>query len=145
VGFYLSAEGTIGSFLKDRKGPVTTFAVPGAQATLAAGINDRGQIAGTYYDPGFILGGGPPPSSTVHGFVREPNGTITRIDLPSPFDGTGGTDINDRGQLVGQTADAQGRGVGFLRDSDGSVTIIDVPGSQKVDDGYPLPYSDHDG
>jgi hypothetical protein len=113
VGFSLDADGTIGSFVKDRQGQVTTFAVPGAQATLAAGINDRWQIAGTYYDPGFTLGEGPPPSGTVHGFIRQPDGSITRIDLPSPFDGTGVTDINDRGQLVGQTADRQGRGVGF--------------------------------
>ena len=40
---------------------MTTFAVPGAQATLAAGINDRGQVAGTYYDPGFTIGDGNPP------------------------------------------------------------------------------------
>ena len=136
VGFYLDAQGTVASFVKDRRGQVTTFAVPGAGATFAAGINDRGQIAGTYYDPGFTLGGGKPPSGTVHGFVREPDGGITRIDLPSPFDGGGVTDINDRGQVVGQTADADGRGLGFLREPDGTVTVIDVPGSQQVD--YPL-------
>jgi uncharacterized membrane protein len=109
VGFYVDAQGTWRSFVKDRRGRVTAFAVPGAQATLAAGINDRGQIAGTYYDPGFTIGdGNPPPPGTVHGFIRQPNGRITRIDLPARFDGTGVTDINDRGQLVGQTLDAQG-------------------------------------
>ena len=79
VGFYVDAQGTWRSFVKDRHGRVTTFAVPGAQATLAAGINDRGQIAGTYYDPGFTIGdGNPPPPGTVHGFIRQPGGRITR-------------------------------------------------------------------
>jgi uncharacterized membrane protein len=137
VGFYVDAQGTWRSFVKDGRGRVTTFAVPGAQATLAAGINDRGQIAGTYYDPGFTIGdGNPPPSGTVHGFIRQPGGRITTIDLPARFDGTAVTDINDRGQLVGQTADTQGRGIGFLREPNGRVTIIDVPGAEKVD--YPL-------
>jgi uncharacterized membrane protein len=137
VGFYMDDPGVIRSFVKDRRGRVTTFSVPGAQATFAAGINDRGQIAGTYYDPGFTLGGGPPPPGTVHGFIRHRNGRITTIaDPPGPFDGAGVTDINDRGQVVGQTMNARGRGVGFLREPDGRFTIIDVRGAQKVD--YPL-------
>jgi uncharacterized membrane protein len=136
VGFHLDAQGTVRSFVKDRSGRVTTFTVPGAAATFAGGINDHGQIAGTWYDPGFQLGQGPPPPGTIHGFIRQPNGRITTFDLPASFDGTAVTDINDRGQVVGQTADAQGRGIGFLRDPNGRVTKIDVPGAQKVD--YPL-------
>jgi hypothetical protein len=42
----------IRSFVKDPRGRVTTFAVPGASATLATGINDHGQIAGTWFDAG---------------------------------------------------------------------------------------------
>jgi hypothetical protein len=44
VGFYLDDQGVFRSFVKDRRGRVTTFAVPGAAATLAGGINDRGEI-----------------------------------------------------------------------------------------------------
>jgi hypothetical protein len=44
VGFYRDDQGVFRSFVKDRRGRVTTFAVPGAAATLAAGINDHGQV-----------------------------------------------------------------------------------------------------
>jgi YD repeat-containing protein len=128
VGFYLDDQGVFRSFVKDRRGRVTTFAVPGAAATLAGGINDRGQVAGTYRDAN--PGGGTPPPGTVHGFVRQPNGRIATIDLPG-FANTAVTDINDRGQLVGQT-DAAGQGVGFLRDPDGKLTIIKLPGRAGV-------------
>jgi uncharacterized membrane protein len=136
VGFYLDSQGVVRSFVKDRRGRVTTFAVPGAPVTIAGGINDRGQIAGTWYDAGFQPGQGVPPPSAVHGFIRQPNGRITTIDLPASFDGTSVTDINDRGQVVGQTGDTQRSGVGFLREPNGRVIIIDVPGAQKID--YPL-------
>jgi uncharacterized membrane protein len=122
VGFYPDDQGVIRSFVKDRRGQVTTFAVPGAAATLAAGINDRGQVAGTYLAA--PLGGGPP--GTARGFVRQPNGRITT------FDDGAVTDINNRGQVVGQELDAAGRTIGFLRDPDGKLTIIDLPGRAEV-------------
>jgi uncharacterized membrane protein len=160
VGFYADAQGTWRSFVKDRQGRVTTFAVPGAQATLAAGINDRGQIAGTYYDPGFTLGdGNPPPSGTVHGFIRQPNGRITTIDLPARFDGTGVTDINDRGQLVGSYTDAGAPPDRFapntrhgFRWDRGRITRFDVPrsiatGAYGINDAGQITgaYADADG
>jgi hypothetical protein len=42
------------------------------------------------------------------------------------------TDINNRGQLVGQTGDAAGQGLGFVRDPDGKLTIIELPGPAGV-------------
>jgi hypothetical protein len=133
IGVYLDAQGVIRSFVKDRRGPVMTFAVPGAVATLAGGVNDRGQVAGTYRDAGTI-GGGPSPPGTLHGFVRQPGGQITTVDLPSRFANTQVTDLNDRGQLVGSALDAAGQYLGFLRDPDGKLTIIDPPGRARVDE-----------
>jgi uncharacterized membrane protein len=101
---------------------VTTFAVPGAAATLAAGTNARGQVAGTFLAA--PLGGGPP--GTARGFARQPDGKLTTF-------GNGAvTDINDRGQVVGQKLDAAGRTIGFLRDPDGKLTIIDLPDRAEV-------------
>jgi uncharacterized membrane protein len=134
VGFYVDAQGVVRSFVKDRRGRVTTFAVPGASATLAVGINNRGQVAGTYFDAGVPLGDGPAPPGTIHGFIRQPSGRITTIDLPPRFAITAVTDINDRGQLVGQTELVQGRSIGFLRDPGGQVTIIDVGGAVFIDE-----------
>jgi uncharacterized membrane protein len=121
VGFYPDDQGVLRSFIKDRRGRVTTFAVPGAAATLAAGINDRGQVAGTYLAAPL---GGPP--GAARGFVRQPNGRITTLDIGAV------TDINNRGQVVGQKLDAAGRAIGFLRDPDGKMTIIDLPGRAEV-------------
>jgi uncharacterized membrane protein len=43
------------------------------------------------------------------------------------------TDINNRGQLVGQNAEfAAEQALGFLRDPNGRVTIIDLPGQATV-------------
>jgi uncharacterized membrane protein len=132
VGISPDDQGVVRAFVKDRHGRVTTFAVPGATVTFATGINDRGQVAGTYYDARAIGGGGPPPRGTVHGFVRQPGGRITTIDLSARFDNTAVTDINDRGQVVGQTLDATGQAIGFLRDPDGKLAIIDLPGGAGV-------------
>lgn len=131
VGVYGDAQGTIGSFVRDRRGRVTTFAVPGASATVAAGINDRGQVAGTYFDAGTTLGDDPYPPGTVHGFVRQRDGRITTIDLPG-LANTAVTDINNRGQVVGQNLDLGGQGLGFLRQPSGRVTVIDLPGRAAV-------------
>lgn len=124
----------IRSFVEDPRGRVTTFAVPGASATLATGINDRGQIAGTWFDDGVTIGDAPYPPGTVHGFVRQPGGRITTIDLPR-FANTAVTDINDRGQLVGQNAEFTAeQAVGFLREPNGRVTVIDLPGRANVEE-----------
>jgi uncharacterized membrane protein len=81
---------------------------------------------------GSALGDAPCPPGTVHGFVRQPGGRITTIDLPR-FANTAVTDINNRGQLVGQNAEfAAEQALGFLRDPNGRVTIIDLPGQATV-------------
>jgi uncharacterized membrane protein len=124
---------TIRSFVKDRRGRVTTFTVPGASAMVAWGINDRRQIAGTYRDAGAVVPGVPAPPGTVHSFVRQPGGRITSIDLPG-FNDTQVSDINNRGQVVGKANDAQGRRVGFLREPGGKVTTIVLPGGAELDE-----------
>jgi hypothetical protein len=78
-------------FLLER-GRFTTFTVPGAQITLAYGINDRGQIVGHSVNDLTV--------TAVSGFLRDARGRITAINRPdatvtAPFD------INNRGQIVG--------------------------------------------
>ena len=77
-------------FLLDR-GRYTSIEVPDAQTlTSAFGINDRGQIAGSYDDAG----------GRFHGFLRDQRGRFTRIDVPGA-QATFLHRINDRGQAVG--------------------------------------------
>jgi probable HAF family extracellular repeat protein len=79
---------------------------PFPHSTIATGINDAGQIVGTYKDS----------ANQAHGFVYQ-NGAFTTVDDPqasgSSFSGTSGTQalgINDAGQIVGSYFNVHGHG-----------------------------------
>ena len=64
---------------------------PGATSTSAAGINNRGEIVGSYTD-----------SSGTHGFIFA-NGVFTRFDVSFPsinVTRTAAAGINDLGEIV---------------------------------------------
>jgi probable HAF family extracellular repeat protein len=95
VGLFADAGGGHG-FLRDPNG--TTFTpidvtLPGyAVGGLANGINDAGQIVGSY-DPGGY--------QAQRGFLREPSGTVTAIMVPGYESSTVAYGINNSGQVVG--------------------------------------------
>jgi probable HAF family extracellular repeat protein len=66
------------------------------------------------------------PITPLRGFLLE-DGVFTRIDVPGATE-TLPQGINDRGQIVGAYADAEGTIHGFLLDK-GVLTTIDVPGA----------------
>src|SRR5262249_52923844 len=66
----------------------TTFAVPGADRTVASGINDAGQIVGTF-DVG----------PARHGFLKDGT-SYTQLDVQGA-DQTYSRGINDASQIVG--------------------------------------------
>jgi probable HAF family extracellular repeat protein len=90
-------------FLKD--GAVfTTIDVPGADDNVANGINNAGQIVGSFRDAGGVF----------HSFLKDGT-TFTTIDVPGAFPGsTQANGINDVGQIVGTFTDATGVGHGFV-------------------------------
>jgi probable HAF family extracellular repeat protein len=95
----------------------TSLDVPfsGANATAAFGINDQGQIVGSYGDS----------SGGTHGFLYAAS-VFTPLDVP--FSGANATiafGINDQGQIVGSYNDLSGRH-GFLYAA-GVFTPLDVP------------------
>ena len=53
-------------FLRDRSGTFTTIDIPGATVTAIRGLNDRGQMIGTYDDA----------AGVGHGFLWD-GGTVT--------------------------------------------------------------------
>src|SRR5438034_1604260 len=83
------------AFLLDNRA-FTTIDAPGAAGTQGEGINDRGQIVGTYADAGGMVGG----------FLLD-NGTFTTINFPGATDSRADA-INDRGQIAGGYTDAAG-------------------------------------
>ncbi|MBV8314476.1 MAG: hypothetical protein JOZ53_06020 [Planctomycetaceae bacterium] len=92
----------------------TTFDVPGGTGTTEAlGINNTGQIVGSY---GSASGG--------HGFLKE-GSTYTTLDVPGVF-ATTARGINGTGQIVGEYENGSGLH-GFLKEGS-TYTTFDVPG-----------------
>ena len=99
-----------------------TFDAPGAgtgpfEGTLPQAINPAGAIAGLYLDA----------SSLYHGFLRDPDGALTTIDVPGAHQ-TFPYSINPAGAIAGYYGVA---GVihGFLRAPNGTLTTFDAPGA----------------
>ena len=88
----------------------------GVYGTSVNGINNLGQVVGTYWDANNI----------AHAFV-ESGGTYTTLIYPST-DGsyTLANGINDSGQVVGTYTDANFKSHGFV-ESGGTYTTIDHP------------------
>jgi probable HAF family extracellular repeat protein len=107
-------------FLRKPSGAVITVDVPGASATGASGINNRGAVVGTYEDS----------RGKGHGFLLR-RGMVTPIDPPdasqdATFGNISASDINDQGEIVGVYPDASGTFHGFLYHK-GQFTQLDPP------------------
>jgi probable HAF family extracellular repeat protein len=98
------------------EGRFTSLDIPGVlivgQRAETMGLNDRGQVVGTFQsggvDRGFLING------------RD----VTQIDIGAM--GSMATGINNHGQIVGSYRDAGLVERGFLRQADGSFTTIDA-------------------
>jgi len=100
---------------------LTTIDYPGASYTEASGINNAGQVVGSYEGPYYS-----------HGFLESGRSFTTidvpTIDVPGASSTLGASGINNAGQVVGTYVDASGNSHGFL-ESGGSFTTIDYPGA----------------
>jgi uncharacterized membrane protein len=96
---------------------ITTIDYPSSADTFSFGINDAGEIVGTY---GFGI--------LDHGFLYA-GGTFLGIDVPGAVE-TWAHDINSKGQIVGWYLDTSGSH-GFL-EKNGAFSTIDYPGSLKT-------------
>ena len=110
--------------------------VPGATLTAHIGLNDHGQITGTYIDGDAV----PDPdglSNTGHGFVQDRRGHTLRFDV-SGSSITLPNGINNHGTIAGEYVDADfvpepggaappGSVHGFIRDRHGTISTFEVP------------------
>jgi uncharacterized membrane protein len=96
---------TTSAFRYDAARGYRRFDAPDASGlTIAWGLNNSGIAVGVYADREFIY----------HGFVRRPDGTISRFDVPgSPYTQLMG--LNDRGDIVGLYQDSAGAIRGFCQ------------------------------
>jgi uncharacterized membrane protein len=130
TGEYLRPDGESG-LLRDRRGRISSFDVPGAAGTEAVRINSRGQIVGEYSnDTPFVN-----DSASVRAYVTH-RGRVVRLRIPGAELMTA-FGINDRGWVVGSYVER-----GTPRNPDGRYTeahgylwkhgrfqTIDVPGA----------------
>jgi len=108
------------------KHKIITFDVPGAgtaggQGTFAYVIQSE-WIAGNYIDS----------NNVYHGFLRAPDGTITKFDVPGGGAGAGQGTIEVKGmtpagEIVGTVMYASNVFHGFLRTPHGKFTTFDAP------------------
>jgi len=138
--------GTLGfscsmGFVRLADGTVTTFNASGdpLDNTNAVAINEADETVGYFTDSSYA----------GHGFIRQPDGTVTIVDVPGSS-AVGLAALNNRGYAAGSFADGVGQH-GLLVGPDGSQTIFDIPGAQDIgvaglnDDGWITGYYDHDG
>ena len=114
VGYYLDTNqvATPVGFFYDGIAVLSTFSYPNATSTMPLGINNDGQIVGTWaiVTQQNVL-------EAAGGFICLPADCVaqnfTPINFPSaPF--TSATGINDFGQIVGYYTDADGADHGFI-------------------------------
>src|SRR3954447_13134218 len=87
VAFLVIAPMATGSSANAANFSFTQIDVPGAFSTQAFGINDAGQIVGTFSDS---------TGTGQHGFL-DTGGSFTPIDVPGATIGTFANGINDAG------------------------------------------------
>ena len=103
------------------KSAYSFFSVPGAtNGTCPYGINDRGQVAGGYYDAGGV----------AHGFLKDGE-SYTTFEVPGTGNSTGASQINNQGEIAGGWNDASGYLHGYVRSATGRFTVVDVPGTSE--------------
>lgn len=115
-------DNTPEGFVRSLDGDTTTFNYGLGISPLS--INDRGEIAGWYYIPGYYLG-----------FVRSATGKITPFDLPDQAEiGTQSISINAAGDVTGSYQVDENSAVhGFIRFCNGKLITFDPPGATFTD------------
>lgn len=111
------------AFLRNPAGNTVNFGPPvaGAIAIRAIAINNKGVIAGDFFN-GYVY----------QGFLRSASGTFTLLIEPDAGNTAGSysypASINDQGAVAGAYSDAGILLHGFLRSPAGDFTTIDAPG-----------------
>lgn len=131
VGFFTGTGGEQDAFLLTSAGKQTVLAYPGAAMTQAFGVNDFGEVVGTY-----TVGSG--TSAQTHGFTWTASGSFQTVDDPDGVGATTVNGVNDAGDLVGFYTDAAGNTDGMLA-TPSSASSSPMPSSPASPSAMPSP------
>lgn len=123
VGFYTDQSNADHGFVV-HSGGFKAINVPASlgDSTHGAGINDRGDVVGTFTDA---------TQRQVHGFLLH-NGQFKVIDFPTAT-ATLPTGINNQDVIVGRYIDSTSSNLHGFRFVNGVFTSIDVPGATETE------------
>jgi hypothetical protein len=118
VGYFNTENGPVTGFVASlRTHKVTLLSVPGATATMALSVNDKGEVAGTY-TPGVqaaaTQGGRTISVAPSLGFTWTASGGFHTVTEPKAQSSTVVTGVDNAGDLVGSYVSGDGRTHGFL-------------------------------
>ena len=104
VGVYNNLGGTnpFHGFIRNSSGVFQTLDLAGADETAPSSINDAGWVVGSFTN-----------ASGTHAFVRDAGGAVTAFDVPGSVYSFA-TDLDNRGDIVGQYCDTLNVCHGFL-------------------------------
>jgi hypothetical protein len=128
VGTYSrDQQQNLGGFIRHPDGSFTVFQVRGDRPSglRIAGIDDAGEVAGSYSDSNFVR----------HAFLRNAAGKIAKFQAPDAATGSfgDGTDIiaiSSNGWVTGRYTDNNGVSHHYLRNPRGQFEEFDLPGGQ---------------
>ena len=129
VGIFTDVGHARHGFLRDSGGDFIFFDAPNSSSDSiwVAGINDAGEITGSFFDP--IAGRG-------RSFVRDAHGRFIVFDAPAPLSNLLNTEshsINRAGDVAGTFAPRieKVNVTGFLRDHNGNTTTFVPPNAAR--------------
>lgn len=119
-GYFSSGPGFLFGYLRTTKGKLKPFDSQPSATVFIGGINNAGQIAGTFWDS----------NVHPHGYLGAKDRTLTTFDAPGKPD-TEANAINAGGVITGDSFDNSNTAHGFVRAIDGTFVQFDAPGAGK--------------
>jgi hypothetical protein len=117
TGYYGDANLIYHAFVRRANGGITSFDMPtkctntstppedcAYEGTFPSSVNLLGQVVGTYYGE----------DGNSHGFLRDADGSMKKVDLPGAGNFSDIQSINDFGQMTGYVTDSNGVNHGLL-------------------------------
>ena len=102
-------------FARAQTSTYLSFAPAGAERTFPGSINERGEIAGLYYDA----------KAAMHGFFRSSGGSVFLVDPPGSK-GTVARGVDATGNISGYYQDQADSYHSFVRKRDGQYVSFDA-------------------